>query len=300
MSKDIFRYIFAVPVLLISLMIIAPEVWAQRLICEEVNGLLWCYNDQACGQPCNEVCETIGSQPIADDTVWLEAQDTEEECRAISQAFGLGDDVIVDFFSFGCMEDAGGNHTVGGGLIPPLWCSPFPSCPASHRTAMDQQNIPCGPSSRRSLCPCVPPPPQSINLSPTTETGDVGTDHTVTAAVDTNGIPEPGVLVTFEVTSGPNVGKMSEPNNGECSSNDDCTTDVNGQISWTYSSVLPGTDIIVASFQDKTSRVIKSTPVERIWESRPIPTLSQWGLIAMACILGIVGYMVIRRKNLTA
>jgi hypothetical protein len=30
--------------------------------------------------------------------------------------------------------------------------------------------------------------------------------------------------------------------------------------------------------------------------SRPIPTLSEWGLIAMAGILGIVGFMVMRRR----
>ena len=33
---------------------------------------------------------------------------------------------------------------------------------------------------------------------------------------------------------------------------------------------------------------------------RPIPTLSQWGLIAMATILGIVGFMVMRRRKVTA
>ena len=32
----------------------------------------------------------------------------------------------------------------------------------------------------------------------------------------------------------------------------------------------------------------------------PIPTLSQWGLIAMAVVLGIVGFMVIRRRKVTA
>ena len=32
----------------------------------------------------------------------------------------------------------------------------------------------------------------------------------------------------------------------------------------------------------------------------PIPTLSEWGLIAMAGILGIVGFMVIRRKKVSA
>ena len=31
-----------------------------------------------------------------------------------------------------------------------------------------------------------------------------------------------------------------------------------------------------------------------------VPTLSEWGLIAMAGILGIVGYMVIRRRKATA
>jgi exosortase sorting signal-containing protein len=34
--------------------------------------------------------------------------------------------------------------------------------------------------------------------------------------------------------------------------------------------------------------------------ARPIPTLSEWGLIAMAGVLGIVGFMVIRRRKLTA
>ncbi|MCH7519670.1 MAG: IPTL-CTERM sorting domain-containing protein [Candidatus Dadabacteria bacterium] len=33
---------------------------------------------------------------------------------------------------------------------------------------------------------------------------------------------------------------------------------------------------------------------------RNIPTLSEWGLIAMAVILGIVGFMVLRRRKVTA
>ena len=31
-----------------------------------------------------------------------------------------------------------------------------------------------------------------------------------------------------------------------------------------------------------------------------IPTLSEWGLISMAGILGIVGFMVVRRRKVTA
>jgi len=40
--------------------------------------------------------------------------------------------------------------------------------------------------------------------------------------------------------------------------------------------------------------------VSCIAEATAIPTLSEWGLIAMAGILGIVGFMVIRRKKVTA
>jgi len=146
---------------------------------------------------------------------------------------------------------------------------------------------------------CAPPP--LINLSPTMATNDVERDHTVTATVDTDGIPEPGILVAFEVTSGPNAGKVSIPNSGECTPNDDCTTDANGEVSWTYFSVIPGTDIIVASYTDKTFKVIESNTVEKFWVSGSIPTLSEWGLIAMAGILGIIGFiMVIRRRKVAA
>jgi hypothetical protein len=34
--------------------------------------------------------------------------------------------------------------------------------------------------------------------------------------------------------------------------------------------------------------------------SRIVPTLSEWGLMAMAGILGLVGFMVIRRRKLNA
>jgi hypothetical protein len=117
--------------------------------------------------------------------------------------------------------------------------------------------------------------------------------------VEIDGIPEQGGLITFEIISGPNAGEMSDPNNGECSTNDDCTTDANGQVSWTYKGgKIPGTDTIVASFFDEEFQVsIESNLVEKIWENIPIPTLSEWGLIAMAAILGIVGYLVIRRRK---
>jgi len=141
-----------------------------------------------------------------------------------------------------------------------------------------------------------------ISLSPAAATNDVGTDHAVTATVDIDGVPEPFVLVTFEVISGPNAGEMSDPDSGECTPNDDCITDADGQVSWTYrGGKVSGTDTIVASFFDEEFQVsIESNLVEKIWESIPIPTLSEWGLIAMAGILGIVGFMVIRRRKVRA
>jgi len=138
-----------------------------------------------------------------------------------------------------------------------------------------------------------------ITLSPTTATNDVGTDHTVTATVDIDGVLEPDVLVTFEVISGPNAGEMSDPGSGECSPND-CETDANGQVSWTYSSESVGTDLILASFTDQAGQVLDSTLAEKIWVNLEIPTLSQWGLIALAGILGIVGFMVMRRRKVRA
>jgi len=140
-----------------------------------------------------------------------------------------------------------------------------------------------------------------VSLFPATATNDTGTDHTVTATVEIDGIPEAGGLITFEVISGPNAGLMSIPNNGECFPND-CATDGNGQVLWTYrGGKIPGTDTIVASFFDEQFQVsIESNLVEKIWESIPIPTLSEWGLIALAGILGIVGFMVMRRRKVTA
>jgi len=153
-------------------------------------------------------------------------------------------------------------------------------------------NSNCQPSSYFVQCEL----PLNINLSPPTSTNPVLTDHTVTATVEVNGLTEAGILVSFEVISGPNAGLVSIPNNGECSPNDDCTTDANGQVSWTYTGIKSlGTDTIIAMVGSR-----QSEPAEKIWAVFPIPTLSIWGLIALAGILGIVGFMVIRRRRATA
>ncbi len=107
-----------------------------------------------------------------------------------------------------------------------------------------------------------------------------------------------GALITFEVISGPNQGEISDPNTGECIP-DDCSTDSKGEVAWTYSSELTGTDTILASFSNVIGTDINSNTVEKLWII-PIPTLSEWGLIAMAGILGIIGFMVLRRRKVTA
>lgn len=118
--------------------------------------------------------------------------------------------------------------------------------------------------------------------------------------VEIDDIPTQGILVVFEVTSGPNAGLTSIPNNGECFPNN-CVTDANGQVSWTYSSLLLGTDIIEAKFDGFQTEIVSNT-VEKIWEALPIPTLSEWGLIAFAGILGLISfyYYFTRRKQVTS
>lgn len=123
--------------------------------CVSAAGLHWCYNPTACGEPCDAVCSALGLGLAVPDTIWFGAQDSIPECQAISQAFGLGTTVQFNAWSYGCLEDTPGEHTTAGGLIGPIYCSSSATCPASHRTNMDQNGIACGPGSRRSICPCL-------------------------------------------------------------------------------------------------------------------------------------------------
>lgn len=137
-----------------------------------------------------------------------------------------------------------------------------------------------------------------ISLSPTNATNEVRTEHTVTALIEFNGSPESGILVDFEIISGPNFG---EP--GECSLNADCTTDSNGEVSWTYQSGRRlGTDTIVVSFfDDEFQARVDSNQAFKTWilPERNIPTMSEWGMIATAAVLGLASIMyLIRRKAL--
>lgn len=101
-----------------------------------------------------------------------------------------------------------------------------------------------------------------ITLDPPTDTNEVGGNHTVTATIKAGGQAVSGVLVSFSVTAGPNTGQVSDPNTGECAVNNDCTTNGNGQVSWTYTSNgTVGTDVIQACFTDKsgTQQCVRAT-----------------------------------------
>lgn len=136
-----------------------------------------------------------------------------------------------------------------------------------------------------------------LDLEPDTATNIVGTEHTVTVTVQSGPDLIEGAFITFEIISGPNQGKMSEPNTGECSPNS-CITNEIGEVSWTYSGEIAGTDIIVATTFDEEQNPIESDPVEKIWISPAnVPTLSQWSLITLAIVFGIIGLLAVRKKN---
>ena len=49
----------------------------------------------------------------------------------------------------------------------------------------------------------------------------------------------------------------------------------------------------------ETSLVFRECTFRNIKTPRPIPTISEWGLIAMAGILGVIGFIAIRRRKVT-
>lgn len=143
---------------------------------------------------------------------------------------------------------------------------------------------------------CMQEPLFAISLEPLEATNPLFTDHTVTATVLENGIPVEGIFVVFDVISGPNIGISSLDGDGECSP-EDCGTDANGQISWTYSSSLEGVDTILATLQSSEA----SNEVQKEWIIvRNIPTLSEWGMISAAAVLGLIGIIAIRRRKVVS
>jgi cysteine-rich repeat protein len=121
--------------------------------CQVVAGQMWCFNNDACGESCNEVCDALGFAIEIDDATWFELQNDAEECEALADAFGMAG-IDMNSYTYACLEDSGINDEVGGGLTGSMLCSTFEGCPAEHRDNADNYGIDCGPGARRSVCPC--------------------------------------------------------------------------------------------------------------------------------------------------
>lgn len=166
------------------------------------------------------------------------------------------------------------------GRVEDLTCDPVTYAPKEAVLAKDAFNeLYEAFEVEEGTCPLPrPPEPPVITLDPPESTNEVLDDHVVTATVTQAGDPLAGVTVTFEVTSGPNAGEVSDP--GECSPNADCTTDAAGQVSWTYTGDGGlGIDAIQACFThegeevcaDAVKRWVDTTPPEAACEETTNP-----------------------------
>ena len=98
-----------------------------------------------------------------------------------------------------------------------------------------------------------------ITLNPPSAQNPVGASHTVTAHVtDLLGAPVVGTVVTFAVTSGPNVGVTGTG-----------TTNASGDATFSYTSSATGTDTIQASFVSPAGPTVTSTTVTKTWTGAP-------------------------------
>ncbi len=134
------------------------SVAALPSTCKTVNGVTWCYDNNTCGTSCNSVCAAAGTTPAPDATVFAAQDDpTGAECTNIANAFGIAGPPQIASWTYACLEDTPGTHSVNSGLVGPLYCSTYSGCPTQHLTNMDQLGIPCGAGSRRSICGCNTP-----------------------------------------------------------------------------------------------------------------------------------------------
>lgn len=106
----------------------------------------------------------------------------------------------------------------------------------------------------------------TITLTPSTSIQPAGTTYTATALVtDAGNQPISNVVVNFTVLSGPNAGKTGSG-----------TTDAHGNATFSYTSTLPGTDILQASVTNAAGGSIKSEQVTTTWvSSGPCPPAPQ-------------------------
>jgi len=115
---------------------------------------------------------------------------------------------------------------------------------------------------------CINPILAGFLLGPATQNRPVGGTATVTATVigesscGGQASPWPGLLVTFDVTSGPNTGETGE-----------ATTNEKGEAEFSYTSTKPGTDSIVASITEYRGLNFTTSPVTAVFALPPTVTI---------------------------
>jgi hypothetical protein len=94
-----------------------------------------------------------------------------------------------------------------------------------------------------------------ITLTPMTATNVIGTSHTVTATLkDLLNNPQSGIVTTITVTTGPNAGVTASG-----------TTNASGQVTFSYTSSMIGTDQIQACFMNQAGQQICSQIATKVW-----------------------------------
>jgi hypothetical protein len=149
----------------------------------------------------------------------------------------------------------------------------------------------------RELCAQELGPSVSVNgltLTPASDTNLIPGSHTLTATVrntQTNN-PVSGVVVTFSIISGPNIGLTGSG-----------TTNVNGTVTFTYSSSTIGTDTIQASIPSATGGADITSTATKEWVTSPINIIPEvpFGtlLATTAMCLGFISIVAIGKIRKT-
>ncbi|HLC01858.1 MAG TPA: hypothetical protein VJK02_02370 [Anaerolineales bacterium] len=207
----------------------------------------------------------------------------ESDCSVSGVAIGAGNTLYIG--RDGTAEIRRVDKTTGAfvstfattaGRVEDLVCDPVTYAPLEAILAKDAYGGPLGDPDNHAFYEAFeveagtcPLPQPEITLDPPDDMNEAGTDHTVTATVKLGDRPVPDLLVSFAVTVGPNIGEVSDP--GECFVNAGCTTDANGQVSWTYTgSGGPGIDTIVACFTDEAGEE-HCAEVSKTWVDTTAP-----------------------------